>query len=317
MLEETNYYDAKESDSIEDKNVSLQFDPFKKYLAEIRRYPVLTLEEEKKISRLVYDHNDMDAAQKLTVSNLRIVVKIAMRYHNAYNNALDLIQEGNVGLLHAVKKYNPYKGTKFSTYAALWIRAYILKFIMDSWSLVKTGTTQAQRKLFYGLNSEKRRLEAQGIHPTPKLLAHNFGLKEWEVEDMEKRLSCTDLALDIPIYDGSDETLMDRMSSDEDVEEIVSGRHEAAILSEKIQEFKATLDDRDLFIFDNRVVAEEPMSLQEIGDNCLISRERVRQVETRIVKKLRTHFLGSLAELGLQNNDRNIGATQRAMQSCV
>jgi RNA polymerase sigma-32 factor len=313
MLEETISYDLEAVDSPEGRDLSFQFDPYKKYLAEIRRYPVLTREEEKRISGLVFDHHDMDAAQKLTVSNLRIVVKIAMRYHNAYNNALDLIQEGNVGLLHAVKKYNPYKGTKFSTYAALWIRAYILKFLMDSWSLVKTGTTQAQRKLFYGLNSEKRRLEALGIHPTPQLLASNFGLKEWEVEDMEKRLSHTDVALDVPLYDGSDETLMDRMTSDEDVEEIVSARHESEILSKNLKEFKATLDDRDLYIFDHRVVAEEPMSLQELGDSCRISRERVRQVETRIMKKLRTHFKGSLAEVGMQNTNRTIGTAQRAM----
>lgn len=313
MLEETMPYDLGTVESVEGRDLSFQFDPYKKYLAEIRRYPVLTREEEKRISRLVFDHHDMDAAQKLTVSNLRIVVKIAMRYHNAYNNALDLIQEGNVGLLHAVKKYNPYKGTKFSTYAALWIRAYILKFLMDSWSLVKTGTTQAQRKLFYGLNSEKRRLESLGIHPTPQLLASNFGLKEWEVEDMEKRLSHTDVTLDVPLYDGSDETLMDRMTSDEDVEEIVSARHESEILSKNLKEFKATLDDRDLYIFDHRVVAEEPMSLQELGDSCRISRERVRQVETRIMKKLRTHFKGSLTEVGMQNTNRTIGATQRAM----
>ena len=313
MFEGTDSYDMNRSDSRESRDLSFQFDPYKKYLAEIRRYPVLTREEEKRISRLVFDHHDMDAAQKLTVSNLRIVVKIAMRYHNAYNNALDLIQEGNVGLLHAVKKYNPYKGTKFSTYAALWIRAYILKFLMDSWSLVKTGTTQAQRKLFYGLNSEKRRLESLGIHPTPQLLASNFGLKEWEVEDMEKRLSHTDVALDVPLYDGSDETLMDRMTSDEDVEEIVSARHESEILSKNLKEFKATLDDRDLYIFDHRVVAEEPMSLQELGDSCRISRERVRQVETRIMKKLKTHFKGSLAELGMQNVSGNVRAAQQAM----
>ena len=313
MFEETNYDNARESDSIEDKSVPLQFDPFKKYLAEIRQYPLLTREEEIKISRLVFDHNDMDAAQKLTVSNLRIVFKIAMRYHNRHKNALDLIQEGNVGLLHAVKKYNPYKGTKFSTYAALWIRAYILKFIMDSWSLVKTGTTQAQRKLFYGLNGEKRRLDVLGIHSTPKLLASNFGVKEWEVEDMEKRLSYTDVALDVPIYDGSDETLMDRMTSDDDVEEIVSGRHESEILSKNLKEFKATLDDRDLYIFHHRVVAEDPMSLQEIGDSCRISRERVRQVQNSIVKQFKAHFQGSLAELHLQNVNRNIGATQQAM----
>jgi len=311
-FEKTISCDFKEPDAIEDKDLPLQFDPYKKYLAEIRMYPVLTREEEEKISRLVFDHHDMDAAQKLTVSNLRIVVKIAMRYHNIYNNILDLIQEGNVGLLHAVKKYNPYKGTKFSSYAALWIRAYILKFLMDSWSLVKTGTTQAQRKLFYGLSSEKRRFEALGIHPTPKLLASSFDVKEWEVEDMEKRLSHTDIALDVPLHDGTDETLMDRLSSDDDVEEIVSKRHELTILSKKVEEFKTTLDDRDLYIFDHRIMAEDPMSLQQIGDSCLISRERARQVQNRIVKRFKAHCREGLAEPGLENVTANAGTAQQA-----
>jgi len=309
VFEEINSLSGSEAESTEDKDLPLRFDPFRKYLAEIRRYPVLTREEESEISRLAFDHHDMTAAQKLTVSNLRIVVKIASEYYNTYLNILDLIQEGNVGLLHAVKKYNPYKGTKFSTYASFWIRAYILKHIMDSWSLVKVGTTQGQRKLFYRLNGEKQRLEALGIYPTPKLLANNFGLKEREVEEMEKRLSYNDIALDVPVYDGSDETLMDRMASDQDVEEIVSERHKSAVLSKMMKEFKATLDDRDRYIFDNRVVADEPMSLRELGDSCRISRERVRQVETRIIKRFKTHFKGSLADLGLQN----VRATQRAM----
>lgn len=318
MFKEITSSNGNETESIEDKDLPLSFDPYRKYLAEIRRYPVLTREEESKISRLVFDHQDAKAAHKLTVSNLRIVVKIASEYYNTYLNILDLIQEGNVGLLHAVKKYNPHKGTKFSTYASFWIRAYILKHIMDSWSLVKVGTTQGQRKLFYRLNGEKQRLEALGIYPSPKLLASNFGLKEREVEDMEKRLSYNDIALDVPVYDGSDETLMDRISSDQDVEEIVSERHKSAVLSKMMKEFKATLDDRDRYIFDNRVVAEEPMSLREIGDSCLISRERVRQVETRIIKKFKTHFQGSLADLGLQNDNANIsngniGATQQTM----
>jgi RNA polymerase sigma-32 factor len=313
VLEETKSYNGNETEPAEDKDLPLRFDPFRKYLAEIRQYPVLTKEEESKISRLVFDHQDMTAAQKLTVSNLRIVVKIASEYYNTYLNILDLIQEGNVGLLHAVKKYNPYKGTKFSTYASFWIRAYILKHIMDSWSLVKVGTTQGQRKLFYRLNGEKQRLEALGIYPTPKLLANNFGLKEREVEDMEKRLSYNDIALDVPLYDGSDETLMDRVSSDQDVEEIVSERHKSSVLSKMMQEFKATLDDRDRYIFDNRVVADEPMSLREIGDSCQISRERVRQVETRIIKRFKTHFQGNLADLGMQNANDTMRATQRAM----
>ena len=139
-----------------DKDTPVPFDLLKTYLSEVSKYPVLSREEEFNIARFVFEHDDPEAAQKLAMSNLKLVVKIALEYYNAYLNILDVIQEGNVGLLHAVKKYNPYKGTKFSTYASFWIRAYILKYIMDSWSLVKVGTTQSQRKLFYGLNKEKR-----------------------------------------------------------------------------------------------------------------------------------------------------------------
>ncbi|HVN97425.1 MAG TPA: sigma-70 family RNA polymerase sigma factor, partial [Syntrophorhabdaceae bacterium] len=263
----------------------------------------------------VFEHQDLTAAERLTVSNLRLVVKIALGYHNIYLNILDLIQEGNVGLLHAVKRYNPYKGTKFSTYASFWIRAYILKYIMDSWSLVKVGTTQGQRKLFYRLNGEKRRLEALGIYPTPKILAKNFGLKEREVEDMEKRLTHNDMPLDAPVCDGSNDTFMDQMSSDEDVEEIVSERHESETVSRMMEEFKATLDDRDRYIFDHRIVAEEPMTLNDLGNSFQISRERVRQVETRIVKRFKTHFQGSLADVGLQNANGSVGTTQQARQA--
>jgi len=186
---------------VEEKGLPIPFDPLKKYLAEVSKYPVLSREEEIEIATKVYKYKDKEAAQKLVISNLKLVVKIALEYYNTYLNILDLIQEGNVGLLHAVKKYNPYKGTKFSTYASFWIRAYILKHIMDSWSLVKIGTTQSQRKLFYKLNKEKQRLEAIGIFPAPRLLASNLDVKEQEVEDMEKRLSYTDISLETPIHD--------------------------------------------------------------------------------------------------------------------
>ena len=312
MFEEINTYNGNQKKPTEDKGAPLRFDPYRKYLAELRKYPLLTREEESEISRLIYDHQDAAAAHKLTVSNLRLVAKIASEYYNTCLSILDLIQEGNVGLIHAVKKYNPYKGTRFCTYASFWIRAYIRKHIIDSWSLVKVGTTSGQRKLFYRLKGEKQRLKALGICPTPQLLASNFGLKEREVEDMDKRLSYNDIALDVPVHDGSNETLMDRVSSDQDVEEIVSERHKSAVLSKMMKEFEATLDDRDRFIFDHRVVAEEPMSLREIGDNCCISHERVRQVETLIIKRFKIHFQGRLADLDLQDATDNI-VTQQAM----
>ena len=289
-----------ELEKTEERDLPAPSDPLKMYLGEISKYPVLTREDERKVAILIYEKMDRDAAQKLAISNLRLVVKIALEYYNTYLNILDLIQEGNVGLLHAVKKYNPYMGTKFSTYAAFWIRAYILKYIMDSWSLVKIGTTQGQRRLFFRLNKEKRKLESLGIYPSPKLLASTIAVKEEEINAMTERLAYTDVSLDAAIYDGSDDTMMDTIRSDDDVEEIVSERQKSAMLSKKVTEFKHTLDDRDSFIFNHRVMAEDPMTLEQIGSRFNISRERVRQVELRMIKKLKEHFEGEAAIFGLQ-----------------
>jgi RNA polymerase sigma-32 factor len=282
---------------IEDKGLPVPYDPLKKYLSEVSKHPVLTREEELEISTKVFKDKDRAAAQKLAISNLKLVVKIALEYYNTYLNILDLIQEGNVGLLHAVKKYNPYKGTKFSTYASFWIRAYILKYIMDSWSLVKVGTTQGQRKLFYRLNKEKQKLEALGVYPSPKLLASNLSVKEEEVEDMEKRLAYTDISLETPIHDEGDDTIMDMMKSGEDVEEVVAEKEKSEILAKKVAEFKKTLNDKELYIFEHRIMAEESSTLQEIGAQFSISRERVRQIENRVLKKFKERFKSEMADL--------------------
>mgnify|MGYP001162099358 CR=1 FL=1 len=282
---------------LEDKGLPIPYDPLKKYLSEVSKYPVLTREEELEISTKVFKEKDRSAAQKLAISNLKLVVKIALEYYNTYLSILDLIQEGNVGLLHAVKKYNPYKGTKFSTYASFWIRAYILKYIMDSWSLVKVGTTQGQRKLFYRLNKEKQRLEAQGIYPAPKLLASTLDVKEEEVEEMQKRLTYTDISLEAPVHDESDDTIMDMMRSGENVEEVVAEKEKSDILAMKVAEFKKTLNDKEIFIFEQRVMAEEPLTLQEIGARFSISRERVRQIENRVLKKFKERFKGEIEDL--------------------
>lgn len=282
-----------------DRSLPIPYDPFKKYLSEVSKYPVLSRNEELKLALKVLKHNDREAAHKLAISNLRLVVKIALEYYNAYLNILDLIQEGNVGLLHAVKKYNPYKGTKFSTYASFWIRAYILKYIMDSWSLVKVGTTQGQRKLFYRLNKEKQKLEAIGVYPAPKLLASTLDVREEEVEEMQKRLAYTDISLETPVSDESDDTIMDMMNTGENIEEIVADKEKSEILARKVAEFKKTLNDKETFIFENRVMAEEPMTLQDIGAKFKISRERVRQIETKVLKKFTERFKGELTELDL------------------
>jgi len=276
----------------------IPYDPLKRYLAEVSKHPVLSRDEETRLAIRVYKLKDKKAAHKLVISNLKLVVKIALEYYNTYLNILDLIQEGNVGLIHAVKKYNPYKGTKFSTYASFWIRAYILKHIMDSWSLVKVGTTQGQRKLFYRLNKEKQKLEALGIYPAPKLLAKTLDVKEEEVVDMEKRLAHADISLETPLHDESDDTVMDMIKGNEqDIEEIVTQKEKGEILGQKIAEFKKNLNTKELYIFENRIMAEEPMTLQDIGAKFHISRERVRQIENRLLNKFKAQFKGELKDL--------------------
>ena len=183
----------------------------------------------------MFENNDKDAAQELVMSNLRLVVKIALQYYNTYLNVLDLIQEGNLGMLHAVKRYNPYKGSKFSSYAVYWIRASILKYIMASWSMVKVGTTSGQKKLFFGLKKETRRLESLGIYPESKLIAISLQVKEKEVEEMKQRVGLTDLSLETPAYTDSDDTIMDTLRSNEDVQEIVKSERGVGIILKETQ----------------------------------------------------------------------------------
>ncbi len=274
----------------EEGSLPTPFDPLRKYLSEVSRYHVLSRDEEFEVAKRIYENKDKDAAQKLVMSNLKLVVKIALEYYNTYINILDLIQEGNVGLLHAVKKYNPYKGTKFSTYSSFWIRAYILKHIMDSWSLVKIGTTQSQRKLFYRLNKEKQKLEALGIFPAPKLLASTLDVKEEEVEEMQKRLAYADVSMETPIHDEGDDTIMDMMRSDENVEEIVAEKEKDTIIVSRVKDFKKTLNEKELYVFEHRILSEEPVTLQEIGAYFNISRERARQIESKVMKKFKERF---------------------------
>ena len=225
-------------------------------------------------------------------------MKIALEYYNTYLNILDLIQEGNVGLVHAVKKYNPYKGTRFSTYSSFWIRAYILKYIMDSWSIVKVGTTQSQRRIFYRLKREKKKLEDVGVYPAPHLLAHTLDVKVPEVEEMEKRLSCADISLEHPVYDDGEETFLDVIRADDNIEEAVAAK-EKEILESKIREFKCMLNEKELFIFENRIMIDEPLTLQGIGETFKISRERVRQLENRVLKKFNDRFEEEFRRLDL------------------
>ncbi len=268
-------------------------DPLGRYLATIRHYKLLSPEEEKDLVKTLVETGDIEVAKKLVLANLRLVVKIAMEYRYSYNNVMDLIQEGNMGLMKAVSKYNPEKGAKLSYYASWWIRSFILKFILDNFRLVKVGTTQDQKKLFYNLMSEKERLEKQGIQSTPKLISQNLGVSEKSVIEMEKRLGpgSSDMALDTPLKESGNTTLAEILSSEqESIEDQFGHLQELGILQEHLKEFLNDLKERDRDIFKKRLLSELPLSLQAIADEYGVSRERIRQIEERLLKKLRVYM---------------------------
>ncbi len=268
--------------------IPVEADNLQRYLAEINKYPLLSREEEEALTKAYYETKDPDLAHKIATSNLRLVVKIALDFQKFWmQNFLDLVQEGNVGLMHAVKKFNPYKGVKFSYYASFWIKAYILKFIMDNWRLVKIGTTQAQRKLFYNLKKEKESLRALGFEPVPKLISKRLNVSEQDVIDMEQRMGSWEVSLDAPVKHDSEDSYLEFLpSKDPEIEQSVANEEMKEKLKEKLEEFASTLKDREKIIFKERLIAEEPKTLQEIGEQFGVSRERVRQIESRLKKKL-------------------------------
>ena len=270
----------------------VKFDPLQRYLTEISTYKLLTREEERELGIRVREKGDKDAAYRLVTSNLRLVVKIALEFQRVWmQNLLDLIQEGNIGLMQAVKKFDPYKNVKFSYYASFWIKAYILKFIMDNWRLVKIGTTQGQRKLFFKLKKEKQKLIDEGFEPKPKLLSERLGVSEREIIDMDQRLDGWDVSLDAPLKEDSDTERIEFVSTNaESIEDQVSKKEIEVLLHNKIAEFRKKMTPRELEIFDLRIFSDNPVTLQEIGDRYGISRERVRQVEKNIIKKMREFF---------------------------
>jgi RNA polymerase sigma-32 factor len=222
-----------------------------------------------------------------------LVVKIALEYQSSRLALLDLIQEGNVGLIHAVRKFDPEKKIRLASYAQWWIRAYILKYLMDNYKLVKVGTTQAQRKLFYNLKREKERLRKQGLVPTTALLARSLGVREQDVSEMEVRLSGRESSLDAPMQDGEKGTLGDMLPADEmPIEELLSRQESDQRIRSRLAEFSSQLSGRDLVIWSSRMVSENPQTLQELGDRFGVSRERARQLEARIMRRL-SQFLRS------------------------
>ena len=265
------------------------YDPLSRYLAEVRRFPLLTREEEVVIAKRYAEHQNPEDAYKLVTANLRLVVKIAMEFARASKNLLDLIQEGNVGLMEAVKNFDPYRGIRFPSYAVWWIRAYIYRYLINNWRLVKIGTTQAQRKLFFNLKKETDRLEAEGFAPQPKLLAQRMGVKESEVREMQERMAQSEVSLDQPVPNTEDTRLLDVLPDPSGSPEDATANDEfRAFAKEKVHQFEDELtDEKEQEIFRTRLLSEDPITLQEIGERFGISRERVRQIETRLKKKLR------------------------------
>lgn len=289
----------RETDGDADERGLARFDPLQAYMREVQRHPLLSADEEHKLAVQYQKSEDREVAARLVTANLRLVVKIAYEYRRAYRNMMDLVQEGNIGLMQAVKRYDPYRGVKLSSYAAWWIRAYMLRFILNNWRLVKVGTTQAQRKLFFNLNKEKARLTAMGIEPSHAEIAKRLNVAESEVTEMDRRLARADASLDATVNeaDGRSTTRLELMpSSNATPDQIAEGSEFSELLHTQLDEFRTTLSGKDIDIFDKRVVADEPLTLQELGDQFGVSRERVRQLEARLMGKLRDHLRANFGD---------------------
>ncbi|MEW6289889.1 MAG: RNA polymerase factor sigma-32 [Thermodesulfobacteriota bacterium] len=270
-----------------------------RYLQEINQHRLLTREETEELAMRFHQTHDPEDAYQLVTANLRLVVKVAMDFQKYWmQNFLDLIQEGNVGLVQAVKKFDPYRGVKFSYYAAYWIRAYILKFIMDNWRLVKIGTTQAQRKLFFSLNKEKKLLESQGFKPETKLLAERLGVKESEVIEMSQRMDNWDVSLESPVREDSDDEQKNFLPDvSPSVEELVADIEIKERMAEILDKLQDILNEKEKTILGARLLSDEPLTLQDIADQFGISRERVRQIEANLLKKMKKYLEQELPDI--------------------
>jgi RNA polymerase sigma-32 factor len=283
-----------------DRGALVATDPLGRYLAEIRRFPLLSREEEAVIARRYVKNKDPEDAYRLVTANLRLVVKLAYEFARATKNVLDLIQEGNVGLMEAVKNFDPEHGIRFPSYAVWWVRAYIYRYLINNWRLVKIGTTQAQRKLFFNLRKETERLEREGFKPQPLLLAHRMGVRESDVREMQERMGQSEVSLDQPTGGGedSDTRLLDVIpDSGHNPETETADREWRDFARDKVKQFADTLTGKERDIFDARLLAEDPETLQEIGARFGISRERVRQIETRLKRRLKEFIEASAPDV--------------------
>ncbi len=286
----------------------VRYDPLRAYMAEVSRHKVLPREEEHALAVRYRETGDVEAAYKLVASNLRLVVKIAHEYRRTAFHLLDLVQEGNMGLMQAVKKYDPWKGVKLSSYAAWWIRAYIIRFVMENWRMVKLGTTQAQRKLFFNLSKEREKLLARGIEPTPRLLARNLQVDVKDVEEMSARMGSEDVSLDAPLHGDEDEARHSRLervvaANGAPPDEKIGDEQLRRIFREKLETFAKTLEDeKERFIFEKRLLpadGEAPLTLQEVGNRFKLTRERARQIEAKLTGKLREYLRAEIPDFEL------------------
>lgn len=261
------------------------------YLAEVRLHPYLSKEEELRLFHEYRINGDRDAAVKLIMANLRVSISIAAEYLHTGADHMDLIQEGNVGLMHAIKKFDPSKNVRFYAYAAWWSRAYILRYLLNNYRLVKIGTTQDQRKLFYNLKREKAKLEREGFAPDTKLLADRLNVRERDVIEMGQRLGNWELSLDQPIGEDQEGSLLDVLPSQQvPADEQLAQTQLQTLFRTKLAEFVKTLDERDEDILRNRILSETPLTLDDLGAKYSITKERTRQLEARIIKRLRDYI---------------------------
>ena len=278
------------------KGTLVPLDPFASYVQEAKKYPILTEEEEKELAIRLRETGDVDAAYQLTTANLMLVVKIAMTFKREWQNVMDLVQEGNVGLMKAVKNFDPFRGVRLSAYATWWIKSYILKYILDNWRLVRVGTTNARRKLLFNLKKEKERLEREGFDPSTKLLAEHFGVDEGEIIDVEASIGAFDVSFDTPTHPDSPMTPAQSLSDGKSLEKGAEIGQFREILQQKIEGFKSELKPGEIEILEKRILSESPQSLQEIGDQRGVTREAVRQSEQRLLKKFRIYIEEEMPE---------------------
>jgi RNA polymerase sigma-32 factor len=259
------------------------------YLIKINQIPLLSQEEEFELAARYRKNNDIEAAHKLITSNLRFVVKVAFEYKSYGVKLADLIQEGNIGLMMAVKKFNPYKGYRFISYAIWWIRAYIQNFIIKTWSLVKIGTTQAQKKLFYKIGKVRKTLESnQEDEKKYELLANDLDVAKEDIIEMEQRMAARDLSLDASFDDNHELTHLDLLQEESPSQEETFAEQEVKKIQEReIQNAMKRLNEKEVYVIKNRIMADAPLTLQEIGNHLKLSRERVRQIESEALKKLK------------------------------